>query len=137
MPTNDFHERFSAELIEENNLNSNCDVKCLYTNKINNETLKRADGFLTYQNTHFKYPVRCKHQKTIILTMENVEHPGFDITVDTRPTSDITAGYYNHHEYDLFKPPEKKSRKKKNSKKKFLKRKHQLRLLLFQIVDLK
>jgi hypothetical protein len=37
--------------------------------------------------------------------MENIKHPGYDITVDTSPTSDITAGYYNHHEYDLFKPP--------------------------------
>jgi hypothetical protein len=39
-----FHLRFSQDYVEENNLNSNCDVKCLYTNKINNETLYRADG---------------------------------------------------------------------------------------------
>eukprot|EP01080_Neovahlkampfia_damariscottae_P003899 gene3899-7112_t len=108
MPANDFHNRFSAEMLEENNYRSECDVKCLYTNKIDNHTLTRADGFLTYQDTQFKYPTTCSHQKTIILTMENVEHPGFDITIDTRPTSDITAGYYNHHEYDLFKKPEKK-----------------------------
>jgi hypothetical protein len=44
LPSSDFHLRFSQEYVEENNLNSNCDVKCLYTNKINNETLYRADG---------------------------------------------------------------------------------------------
>jgi hypothetical protein len=73
------------------------------------ELNSKKEAFLSYQSTHFKYPVKCKHQKTAILTMENIKHPGYDITVDTNPSSDITAGYYNHHEYDLFKHPIEKS----------------------------
>jgi glycoprotein 3-alpha-L-fucosyltransferase len=77
-----------------------CDAPCFYTGSSSLNDM-RADGSMLMGIRQ----KMCPYQKNIHLTMENTISNGFDVAMDTRLDSEVTAGYYTWAGFDFMRKP--------------------------------